>query len=154
MAVASIHCCLSVPPSNATSSPSGVKLALSPWPPASATARKEESWRGAMSTVACVILGSAVGLAEVGGGWEGFAYADEMREAAAAGAASGPRVVRWSDKRECPPWHTNSLENIVPENLPRPSTRRRSEAVTISRSAPAVLGRAAIASGRAGCYSL
>lgn len=102
-----------------------------------------------------MILGSAVGLAEVGGGWEGFAYADEMREAAAAaGASSRARVVRWSDKRECPPWHTNSLENIVPENLPRPSARRRSESVTISRSAPAVLGGAAIASGRPGCYSL
>ena len=51
---------------------------------------------------------------------------------------SKSRVARWSDKRICPPWHVNSLETIVPENLPRPSAHRRWEAIGFSKNAPAV----------------
>ena len=43
-------------------------------------------------------------------------------DAVAVDARAPPR---WSDRRECPAWRANSLENIVPENLPRPSARRR-----------------------------
>ncbi|KAK2661081.1 hypothetical protein Ddye_007614 [Dipteronia dyeriana] len=39
------------------------------------------------------------------------------------------QVPRWSDKRICQPWNLNSLETIVPENLPRPSARRRLESI-------------------------
>ncbi|MED6124491.1 hypothetical protein PIB30_059382 [Stylosanthes scabra] len=47
---------------------------------------------------------------------------------------------KWSEKRACPPWHGSSLETIVPENLPRPSARRRYEAVrSRSKTAPPVL---------------
>ncbi|XP_024032489.1 uncharacterized protein LOC21383677 isoform X2 [Morus notabilis] len=46
------------------------------------------------------------------------------------------RVAKWSDRRMCPPWHTNSLESIVPENLPRPSARRRWESVGHATHAP------------------
>lgn len=42
------------------------------------------------------------------------------------------KVARWSDKRICPPWHINSLETIVPENLPRPSAHRKWEGVSYS----------------------
>ncbi|KAG2625598.1 hypothetical protein PVAP13_3KG216800 [Panicum virgatum] len=42
-------------------------------------------------------------------------------DAVAVDARAPPR---WSDRRECQPWRANSLENIVPENLPRPSERR------------------------------
>uniref|UniRef100_A0A453D8H8 Uncharacterized protein n=1 Tax=Aegilops tauschii subsp. strangulata TaxID=200361 RepID=A0A453D8H8_AEGTS len=45
------------------------------------------------------------------------------RGPADGGAAHG--AARWSDWRQCPPWHANSLENAVLENLPRPSARRR-----------------------------
>lgn len=48
---------------------------------------------------------------------------------------------KWSDKRMCPQWRFNSLETIVPENLPRPSTHRRWEAVSYSNyktNAPSV----------------
>lgn len=49
------------------------------------------------------------------------------------------KVARWSDKRICPPWHTNSLEIIVPENLPRPSAHRKWEGVSYySKSAPSI----------------
>lgn len=38
------------------------------------------------------------------------------------------KIVKWSDRiRMCPQWHLNALESIVPENLPRPSARRRLE---------------------------
>ncbi|XP_038899075.1 uncharacterized protein LOC120086473 [Benincasa hispida] len=39
------------------------------------------------------------------------------------------KISRWSDKRKCAPWRANSLEFIVPENLPRPSHRRKWEAI-------------------------
>lgn len=58
--------------------------------------------------------------------------------------ANGPPMerkgVRWSDKiRKCPPWRANSLENVMPENLPRPSDRRRTDGfVSDHRSAPAI----------------
>jgi hypothetical protein len=43
---------------------------------------------------------------------------------------------RWSDHRQCPQWRANSLENIVPENLPRPSAPRRFDSVSASAAAP------------------
>lgn len=51
--------------------------------------------------------------------------------------------VQWSNQRKCQPWHINSLETIVPENLPRPSAHRRWEKVYHSQldldtAAPAV----------------
>lgn len=49
---------------------------------------------------------------------------------------------KWSDTiRSCPAWRVNSLESIVPENLPRPSARRRTEAARFAagaREAPVV----------------
>lgn len=56
-----------------------------------------------------------------------------------SGGTSQNKVVKWSDMRTCPPWRLNSLETIVPENLPRPSARRRWEAVGYSsKEAPPV----------------
>ncbi|KAJ7958728.1 Histone deacetylase-like protein [Quillaja saponaria] len=46
------------------------------------------------------------------------------------------RDAKWSDKRTCPSWRENSLETIVPENLPRPTARRRWEVVGYSKNAP------------------
>ncbi|KAJ1410994.1 hypothetical protein SESBI_21529 [Sesbania bispinosa] len=46
---------------------------------------------------------------------------------------------KWSEKRACPSWRGNSLETIVPENLPRPAARRRYEAVgSTSKTAPSL----------------
>ncbi|KAF9617036.1 hypothetical protein IFM89_033106 [Coptis chinensis] len=39
---------------------------------------------------------------------------------------------KWSDKRACAAWNINSLEIIVPENLPRPSSHRKSDSITFS----------------------
>ncbi|XP_074313351.1 protein CHLOROPLAST VESICULATION isoform X2 [Silene latifolia] len=49
------------------------------------------------------------------------------------------RIARWSEKRICPPWHINSLETIVPENLPRRSFARskwEGASYSILKSAP------------------
>ena len=62
-------------------------------------------------------------------------------------------VTRWSDKRMCPPWQLNSLETIVPENLPRPSARRRWEAVGHSTTAPTVQILATIHT-KSDCFSM
>ncbi|XP_022940392.1 uncharacterized protein LOC111446015 [Cucurbita moschata] len=50
------------------------------------------------------------------------------------------KISRWSDKRKCAQWRANSLEIIVPENLPRPSQRRKWETIAFTdvENAPAV----------------
>ncbi|KAJ8478284.1 hypothetical protein OPV22_022011 [Ensete ventricosum] len=113
----SVHSCLRPPPPklttlHETSSSSTV---------APGSERKEVSWRSrCVATAACVIIGSTVGL----GGGDGNVLAGELR---AVEGSQVRKVMRWSDKRRCPPWHANSLENIVPENLPRPSGGRKSD---------------------------
>lgn len=67
------------------------------------------------------------------------------------GNYSNNKVARWSDKRMCPPWHLNSLETIVPENLPRPSARRRWETV---KNAPVVKETSVRGSSSKECFSL
>lgn len=62
------------------------------------------------------------------------------------------KIVRWSDNRACLPWRLNTLETIVPENLPRPSARRRWEAAGFSETAPPV--KVVVISGARGCFNL
>lgn len=66
--------------------------------------------------------------------------------------SSDQRVTKWSDKRMCPPWIPNSLETIVPENLPRPSAQRRSEVVGFSKDAPAV--KTVVVRRSGGCFAM
>ncbi|KAL9313319.1 hypothetical protein ACSQ67_018771 [Phaseolus vulgaris] len=62
---------------------------------------------------------------------------------------------KWSQKRTCPPWQGNSLETIVPENLPRPSARRRYEAVrSSSKTAPPLSAPTKIPSYNGSCFSM
>ncbi|XP_010925122.1 uncharacterized protein [Elaeis guineensis] len=118
------------------------KTSLStPW-----SASKEASWGSrCVATAACIIIGSsAAGFA----GGDGTVLAGDLK---VTGGSEG-KVMRWSDKRKCPPWHVNSLENIVPENLPRPSTGRRSNGLVAYKTAPPV-GVASI-QYKSSCYSL
>ena len=56
-----------------------------------------------------------------------------------AAAVGTPRAkARWSDRRQCPAWRANSLENVVPENLPRAPARRRFSSVSTTISAAAL----------------
>ncbi|KAL2346762.1 hypothetical protein Fmac_000762 [Flemingia macrophylla] len=63
---------------------------------------------------------------------------------------------KWSETRTCPSWRHSSLETIVPENLPRPSARRRYEAVgSTSKTAPPLSAPAAkLESKRGSCFSM
>uniref|UniRef100_A0A0A0LLU6 Uncharacterized protein n=1 Tax=Cucumis sativus TaxID=3659 RepID=A0A0A0LLU6_CUCSA len=44
---------------------------------------------------------------------------------------------KWSEERMCPQWRLNSLETIVPENLPRPAARRRWDPAALPQTRPA-----------------
>lgn len=85
--------------------------------------KDQSDWRKkCAATMACVLISSTIGVTD----GQDFAAAMEIRPT----VGSGTRMVRWSDKRSCPPWRQNLLENIVPENLPRPSNSRRPNSVT------------------------
>lgn len=145
--VISISSCLkpSPPPTLRPPPPSPSPLnrtTLAPWSPS-----KETSWRSrCVATAACIIIGSTAGLAGSGGA---VLAGDDLRVMEGSRAKV---VLRWSDKRKCPPWHVNSLENIVPEDLPRPSPGRRSDGLVAHKSAPNVGGVSI--QYKSGCYSL
>ncbi|XP_066368034.1 protein CHLOROPLAST VESICULATION-like [Miscanthus floridulus] len=130
MAVSSISCSLRPP---APVREASARLTTQPSPPKTTTPWADGLRRAcvAATAAACVVIGAA------GGG--DVAASTTPRDAAVVVAP------RWSDRRECPPWRANSLENIVPENLPRPSARRRFNSVKRApRKAPA-LGPQAVA---------
>jgi len=111
---------------------------------------RNEKWRNrCVLGAACMIIGLEMGGGLVGG--EDLAMAREMQVAVESKEYSkGPR---WSDKRMCPPWSRNSLETIVPENLPRPSAHRRWEEVGFSKNnAPAV--KVIVIKRSNGCFSM
>jgi hypothetical protein len=60
---------------------------------------------------------------------------DDGAVAAAVGTPTPRAPTRWSDRRQCPPWRSNSLENVVPENLPRAPARRRFSSISIPAAA-------------------
>nr|XP_010916068.1 uncharacterized protein LOC105040908 isoform X2 [Elaeis guineensis] len=112
------------------------------------SASKEVSWRSrCIATAACVILGSSIAGFSAGDGAV-IAAGDDLKVM----EVSEGKVVRWSDRRKCPPWHVNSLENIVPENLPRPPTGPRSDGFVAHKNAPKA-GAFSI-QYRSSCFSL
>ncbi|KAL3500420.1 hypothetical protein ACH5RR_039513 [Cinchona calisaya] len=140
----SISCCLNLPPPSCTST-SDRSLASTTshlaWP----QSHKERSWKSkCLVGVATIIIGLEMSNLVVVGEQE-MARALDLQE-----------VQRWSDKRICPPWHVNSLETIVPENLPRPSFRRRWENADfeITDSSQAAQLAAKSSSGPKRCFSL
>lgn len=118
-------------------------LRRSPPPP------KERSWRNrCLLGLTCAIIGLD--------GGDFAVVADQDRAMAMdmqPSAFTNRAPTRWSDKRACLPWRINSLETIVPENLPRPSARRRLESTGFSeRAAPPV--KVAAKSEVNGCFNL
>ncbi|CAN6341161.1 unnamed protein product [Urochloa humidicola] len=153
MAVSSISCSLKPPAT--------VKEArLQPSPPGATTSPWSGRLRRACVAAAacCVVIGTAVGGVDTALARGGDVAAPSPYDAVAAVDARAPS--RWSDRRECPPWSANSLENIVPENLPRPSARRSFNRVAAPETerAPTLAPEAgaaflALHSGL-GCFSL
>ncbi|KAI3868286.1 hypothetical protein MKX03_000197 [Papaver bracteatum] len=135
MAVSAINCSFNVsssPPSQSSSksSSSSTTTNLVPWQ------RKETgSWsrQCMVGMMACVIInGSDILMPLISNGADD--YTDHHQTAKLLVQSEQQRDVmttKWSDKiRACPPWHINSIETIVPENLPRPSAHRKSESVS------------------------
>ncbi|XP_010254252.1 PREDICTED: uncharacterized protein LOC104595278 isoform X2 [Nelumbo nucifera] len=115
---------------------------------------KEGSWRKqCVLAMACIMVSCEMG--HLGGDGECCkAKAEDLQQAAVAKAAKRG-VVRWSDRRMCPPWRVNSLEIVVPENLPRPSAQRRWESVDLSRvAAPPVKAITIRAANSSNCYTM
>ncbi|CAL4901694.1 unnamed protein product [Urochloa decumbens] len=151
MAVSSISCSLKPP---ATVKEASARL--QPSPPATTTSPWSGGLRRAcVAAAACVVIGTA------GGGDTALARGDDVAASMPHGAVAAVDArapSRWSDRRECPPWSANSLENIVPENLPRPSARRSFNSIQAPERAPALAPEAvapflALHSGL-GCFSL
>ncbi|KAK9058878.1 hypothetical protein SSX86_023722 [Deinandra increscens subsp. villosa] len=93
-------------------------------PPPSATPKMEISWRKqCVVGMACVIIG--LQMEGIVGNNHDLAIAIEPK----AAIESKVKGNKWSNKRICPAWELNSLETVVPEDLPRPSAKRRWEAV-------------------------
>ncbi|CAN6327190.1 unnamed protein product [Urochloa humidicola] len=152
MAVSSISCSLK-PPATVKES------RLQPSPPGATTSPWSGGLRRACVAAAacCVVIGTAGGVdtALARGGGD---VAAPMPHDAAVTSVDARAPPRWSDRRECPPWSANSLENIVPENLPRPSARRSFNRVKAPERAPTLAPEAvapflALHSGL-GCFSL
>lgn len=107
-----------------------------------------------MAAAACAAMGMAGGgdIALARDGASVAAWTDAM------GAARTKAPARWSERRQCPPWRANSLENVVPENLPRPPAPRRFDSVWVSAAAPDLVAppSSALAAVRPGtcCFSL
>ncbi|CAN6336736.1 unnamed protein product [Urochloa humidicola] len=125
MTASSISCCLGPP---------------APPKDAAKTASSSPSVRRAcVAAAACAVIGVAGGAAADtvlalarDGAVASRAEADEV----AAPKVRRPRAPpRWSDRRQCPAWRANSLENVVPENLPRAPARRRFNSVSFSAAA-------------------
>ncbi|KAJ4707960.1 Histone deacetylase-like protein [Melia azedarach] len=130
------------PPSKTTTT----TLTQSQTPPVllNISSQREEKWRRqCLVGMACMVIGGAIQTVDLEESSNTVAAAKDMSPLVVAVAESKPEVPRWSDKRTCPPWHVNSLETIVPENLPRPSAKRRWEAVgninRTSKKAPPVV---------------
>uniref|UniRef100_A0A2P2IVY0 Uncharacterized protein MANES_16G117700 n=1 Tax=Rhizophora mucronata TaxID=61149 RepID=A0A2P2IVY0_RHIMU len=130
MAIAT-GCCLNLfPPASGSES-------QATHPPFHRGRSRNEKWRsGCVAGIACVIIvGFEMGNTAISN--EKLATAQVMQDLV---AVESTKRTRWSDKRRCPPWHLNSLETIVPENLPRPTARRRWESVGQSTAAAPTVG--------------
>ncbi|KAJ9167786.1 hypothetical protein P3X46_019381 [Hevea brasiliensis] len=130
MAIAA-SCCLNLPPPTPTSRPSSLQ-ASSNTKNTEVAWFKNEKWRSqCVLGMACIIIGLEMDLASQGN----LATAQDLRLSLVE-SKQIPKGHRWSDRRMCPPWRLNALETIVPENLPRPSSRRRWEEIGYSKNAP------------------
>ncbi|KAG7973153.1 hypothetical protein I3843_07G214100 [Carya illinoinensis] len=129
-------------------------LNVSPTSKAPQVAWKKNELESCRSSNPCVLIGMASACMIIGLEMSNVSVthiaANEYIESNGRGKAT-----KWSDKRSCPAWRVNSLETIVPENLPRPSARRRWEAIGYdSKTAPPVKVAVVQTSSSPNCFSL
>ncbi|KAF3972184.1 hypothetical protein ACB098_10G123000 [Castanea mollissima] len=145
-------CCFNIsPPTPST----GSNSSLSPKTPQVITwnSKNEGSWRNrCVLGMACMIIGLETSNLVIGG--ESRAIAEDMSMSSMVLKSSSEQVAKWSDKRTCPAWRLNSLETIVPENLPRPSAHRRWETVGYSKKAREVVKLVVKIKTSSNCFSM
>jgi len=110
--------------------------------------------RACAAAAACVVIATAAPGGDAALARGGAAVPRTAGDDAVAVDARAPP--RWSDRRECPAWRANSLENIVPENLPRPSARRRFNNISATDRAlaPEAVAPFLAPHSGLGCFSL
>ncbi|KVH99835.1 uncharacterized protein LOC112519726 [Cynara cardunculus var. scolymus] len=121
-------------------------------PPPSARPKRVISWRNqCVVGMACVIIGLQT--EGIVGNNDDYAIAADAK-AVVESKVKGKK--RWSDKRMCPAWQLNSLETIVPEDLPRPSHKRRWEGVGdhLRVAPPVKASTATVVGANNGCFSM
>ncbi|GLT49544.1 hypothetical protein SLA2020_230940 [Shorea laevis] len=145
--VISTSCCLNVSPPTLPSSSTSKPTQQVSW------SRNNEKWRRQClvgMAAACVVIGL-----QLGNNSEDISTTAVAQEMQGVELESKKKAItRWSDKRMCPPWRFNSLETIVPENLPRPSARRRWEAVRNSDNIPPAAKVVIKIRNRPNCFSM
>ncbi|KAL1202342.1 Protein CHLOROPLAST VESICULATION [Cardamine amara subsp. amara] len=148
-----ISCCLNLPllDSNSTQSSSPLLKTTSKisWRRTEdATEPRTRKCSLVLGVVATVVIG-AIQISDVAS-VEAAVVKSPMKDVAVGVAP----LRRWSDKRTCPPWLENSLETIVPENLPRPSAHRRLELARLAKGDAPPVGAVVTRANRAGCFSV
>ncbi|KFK32555.1 hypothetical protein AALP_AA6G258300 [Arabis alpina] len=145
-----ISCCLNLPRIDSNSSQSPKTTSHISWRRTEdeTETRKNKRCRLVLGVAATVVIGT-IHLADVAT-VEAVAMESTVKEVAVGSVP--PR--RWSDKRTCPPWLQNSLETIVPENLPRPSGHRRLELAGLAKGDAPSVGAVVTRVNRAGCFSV
>ncbi|XP_020885807.1 uncharacterized protein LOC9316758 isoform X2 [Arabidopsis lyrata subsp. lyrata] len=147
-----ISCCLNLPPlysNSAQSLPSLLKTTSKiSWRTEDETKPRKNKCSLVFGVAATVIIG-AIQINDVAS-VDAVVVKSPVEEMAAG--VVPPR--RWSDKRTCPPWLENSLETIVPENLPRPSAHRRLELAGLAKGDAPPVGAVVTRVNRAGCFSV
>ncbi|KAL3849240.1 hypothetical protein ACJIZ3_011122 [Penstemon smallii] len=133
----STNCCLNIfpPPPNSTS----ISFPISTTAEIVGNSKEIRSWKSrCVVGFTCAIIGLELG------NFGAIALDSQLQTI---------RVQKWSDKiRACDPWRVNSLETIVPENLPRSSTRRRWEGIGLFGAAPPL--KFVQKSGTKSCFNL
>ncbi|XP_051137802.1 protein CHLOROPLAST VESICULATION [Andrographis paniculata] len=146
MAFSTIYCSLNLSSPPSPSNPT-------PPIPTSSQLPSSQIWEGKWKSgclvglTCCAIIGLEIGSF---GAQESAAAATDLQSE----SARIVRVQRWSDRRGCQPWRANSLETIVPENLPRPSARRRWEATGFHQAAPPLPAPVPAGFGAKSCFNL
>ncbi|KAJ7966130.1 Histone deacetylase-like protein [Quillaja saponaria] len=126
-------CCLSITPPPTPNHSVPIKKAQVSW------LKNEGSWRNQSILVvglACTVIGLEFGNLVSSEQSHATAKDDIIMMYLVSNSKEKLVAKKWSDERTCPSWRHNSLETIMPENLPRPTARRRWEAVGYSKNAP------------------
>ncbi|XP_054798806.1 protein CHLOROPLAST VESICULATION [Prosopis cineraria] len=137
-------CCLNLP--TPSSNPTlHTRVPVKP-PPHFPLVRDEACWRRR-----CILVKMASTL--IGLDLASLVTAAEHQTALALPLPLPLPAAKWSHERTCPSWRQNSLETVVPENLPRPAARRRYESVRFFafKTAPPLSAAVQI---KADCFSL